>query len=363
MSPNASQGASLLLARLLSIAAACLWSMYSDGSPLSGCGPVDWSEGADVPSCPQTVGTLLPETYPSLGYVVSDLPVITTPSSEAFTERVTLVILEASGTRTPLIFLPVRAEAFGALMTRVKAEQERSTKSQRWTQSLRHVTGGNDGETSRTWQQDYWLPVQDSRGLPVFRQIPRYGRDSDFAYRHLARAAKSCPLFSFGESIPPLGEDTPELSGDRFHVMPNVAGNALGLPGGLVVVGDKASHPAFTRFFTTSEDDVIRVPTSYMQVGQVDELVKVLPDSSPGCGFAIALASPDRALELLKQDKDSRFFSFYSNLPHENADSGKLAYRFETDPAARFCAEFAHFRLAVNGVLGPSLRFEQYFSK
>lgn len=81
-------------------------------------------------------------------------------------------------------------------------------------------------------------------------------------------------------------------------------GNIEGAPGGLCLVGD-TQHPEYSQAFCGSEENTIRIEADWLHVGHVDEIVKIVPsnfaDNRPAeCRFSVMLASPRKALQLLR---------------------------------------------------------------
>lgn len=110
-----------------------------------------------------------------------------------------------------------------------------------------------------------------------------------------------------GRGLAPLPGKLARMWNSRFLELDvesdpgNYGGNIEVLPEGTLVVGD-SSTPALREAFAQLgyADRMVVLESDWLRVGHVDEYVTFLPEPESPLGFAIAKASPTRALELLK---------------------------------------------------------------
>jgi len=164
---------------------------------------------------------------------------------------------------------------------------------------------------SWTWQQDYFESFVDTKtGNPVLRRLESYDRAGG-DLKSMASKAQSCGIVE-GDGLKsfknPDGKTI--LNGE-------MGGNIEGLPGGICMIGDN-QDPEFALQFCGNKDNLISLDVSWLNVGHVDELFKVIPTNRPGvpaeCNFSLLIASPRKALELLDKPsaRDHKFFTDFS---------------------------------------------------
>ncbi len=333
---------------------------HANATPRSGsstsCHSLEWARNsARTPYCPPGNNTILPENFPAMAYVISDQPALAHPheSAKALPEVLTLGILQNSDpNRLPLILIPTDDIGW----ERITASIQNNTtltplQRTRYLHSLVHVndttfvmpsptrtgktTWSNTSRPSHadyTWQQDYFESfINPATGMPVLRRVRDYPMDSIVATQganELFEAAQqACSWMQPGPDL--IESDTSGTMG----------GNIEGLPGGLCLHGDN-QRPEFARQYCGDPANEVIVNTKWLQVGHVDEIVHVLPrpGASPPCNFAMAIASPQKALELLKQNPTDKFFEFYFNSEPEDLNS-----RFNQSLIQEFCSDLKSF--------------------
>jgi hypothetical protein len=93
-------------------------------------------------------------------------------------------------------------------------------------------------------------------------------------------------------------------------------GNILTLPGGICVLGkadfkdDKAWSGYADQFCAKDPARRIQAPTSWLSVGHTDEVLKVIPNfnQKQPCDFSLVVASPKKAMKLLRENPNALFF-------------------------------------------------------
>jgi len=171
------------------------------------------------------------------------------------------------------------------------------------------------------WQQDYYKPQFDKRsGRPIASMVENYP-DIGELQQSLATILKSHGIESlFSQTGLPAKNGT---SG----------GNLDMLPDGVCLVGsadfsDKEwNHYSLAKCGTDSRR--IKVSTSWLASFHLDELLRIVPRyDQTGCAFTLMVASPQKAIELLKADPNQTAFA---SIDKGNPDS--LYYHATRIPA------------------------------
>jgi hypothetical protein len=255
------------------------------------------SQADDLPLCPKT-SALLDATYPLMATVISDEgpPEEITP----IVSQYVLSVLKASGDRPPMILLPVRPETVTALKAALAKEAKSPDQLKAWTQALHPVQA-----ESWVFQQDYLISQINEKGQTQVRQLDYYNpqifdeNQVTQMFQPLANEVKMCGV----ETGPQLHNPNPFPYGDATNGADG--GNIISLPGGICMIGDligEQNWKDFTsQFCADPEKDGIKVPTDWMEVGHVDEVVSVVKNTTvqKPCDFSVVVASPRKALELM----------------------------------------------------------------
>lgn len=274
------------------------------------CPPKD-----NAPLCPQSGTTLLDETYPTQSFVISNMPFIQTKEAKGVTRKFISRIIESYDyENVPQIMVSVQnPEEFQSYRDYtkavLKAKKLPNDKIEKILAQLTHVP-----EANYTWQQDWFESFVDLKtGSPVVRQIESYNRVSPTNDKSLTASGAKCDIGN-GNKIksdyPQLFTTDPRITNQSFG-SGEMGGNIEGAPGGFCLVGDNQGKK-FTEQFCGSDDNVIQLQTSWLEVGHVDEIFKVIPtqfnDGRPReCEFSLMAASPKKALEILKSPENSKY--------------------------------------------------------
>jgi len=111
---------------------------------------------------------------------------------------------------------------------------------------------------------------------------------------------------------------------------PLMGGNFLGLPGGILAVGESDSRsvdPRIIKYFEKNQK-VVKINIPSLNVGHIDEVFKVIKTSG-GCGYTIIRASPEAAKSFLKSRPASEKFGDISGLKdkiHFSISKGSIQY-------------------------------------
>lgn len=260
-----------------------------------------------LPLCPEGKEVaLLPETYPIGAVVVSDFGAIT-KSDPDYTVDVVDKVLKGAGEETPLIILPVRKETMAKVKSHIDSLPMRQDLKERWKSQLIQIP-----TQAYTWQQDYMQPfINPQNGKIVLREVEAYRsyqEHSAGSFQKIVEATKGCDI-----------EEGPKLKSKEL-VGGNMGGNIESLPAGICLLGDdhfsdEATFKSYAdQVCGKSPDDRVKVSTAWLKVGHTDEIMKVIRNKNQKapCDFSIVLASPQKALELLKKNPKEPFLSFSS---------------------------------------------------
>lgn len=302
----------------------------NDSSTSLACAALPWlTTSPNVPYCPTGNNTKLPETYPASAVIVS-----AQPSNEVeptlhikFATDVISNILIASGDELPLIVLPTNKSSF----KEIQLALEEKFKGQPQLKRLNSILVQVPRTDNTTWQQDYFESFFDPKtGTPVLRAIDSYPLADGVGYhfRKLMRTLKEKCVGSF-KNGPDLRAQNIKLQNGQSQ-LPYAGGNIEALPGGLCLTGN-TQDPRYTSQYCGDRDNAVFAPTSWLSTEHVDELVSVVrrKDKQPPCDFAISVASPHLARQLLLERPKDRFFEtsedFFRDYSHF--------------PTIRFCIE------------------------
>lgn len=317
---------------------------------------------AVVKSCPTSGSTLLDETYPTKAFVISIKPFKDFSKDIQKSEnRATQVPVQFAlnifksydyNKNTPEIIIPSDEEKFKEFIKILKEEINNS--DGKIPKSILTKIKRADGR-NYTWQQDYFESLVNLQtGNPELRKIEAFEDESKNGKNTLkAIVAATNSSISLGKKIPTYHEQDLDQIRER-NPTKRVAlsfsagesgGNIEGLPGGLCLTGDNLSKD-FTKEIC-GEGNNVQIHTSWLDVGHVDEIFKVIPTNIPGvpkqCQFSIMAASPVKALELLKksgnQNRDFlESYDGYENKSIHNANQFNTSRTYdEQGPGKKIC--------------------------
>ncbi|MBC7712858.1 MAG: hypothetical protein H7177_05940 [Rhizobacter sp.] len=266
---------------------------------------------SNVPYCPDSGSTLLDETYPTQAFVISNRPMVPSKEASGVTQKfVSKVISNYDYKNVPQIILPMsNPEDFKELVASIRNTLvQKKIPEADVEKIIGQITPGP--AQSYTWQQDWFESFVDLKtGSPVVRQIESYyERVSPGAGQQLANSGNQCALTN-GDTITPAYNENPfstleqNRKGENSFGSGEMGGNIEGAPGGFCLAGDNQGKK-FTTQFCGDEKNIITLQTSWLSVGHVDELFKIMPtqfnDGRPKeCEFSLMAASPKKALSLM----------------------------------------------------------------
>ncbi len=261
-----------------------------------------------APECPTSGSTILDERYPTQAYVISNQAFHKSKESTSVTQQFISKIIKAHNYESvPQVIVPVATkDEFNKIVSSVKDQLRASGIAKDQIEKVANqITWVN--LPNYTWQQDWFESFFDPKtGAPVIRQIGSYDRVSRGASAKLTSTSKECDMKegsliteNFGSPKSPQDIIDHSLSFGGGEM----GGNIEGAPGGFCMVGDNAGKE-FTKQFCGKEENIIQLQTSWLLVGHVDEIFKIIPtnfnDGRPKeCEFSLMSASPRKALEIM----------------------------------------------------------------
>ncbi len=263
-----------------------------------------------VPLCPES-GDILPPWYPAAAITIAEDFSLWSPEAErAFgTDRKQLLadtvekFWKAQPGKPPQVFLN------GSPATREWLIKELARRGLAKSDAIaKGITLNPDMVQTHpwTWQQDMFQESFDAAsGRPIMREItPYFGRGTKrIARTTIARMQQQCGL----KPAPSIHYSAPPQSGFA-------GGNIEGFPGGLCVVGSSdLSRKAVSEYFPLAcgeKSKIVEIDTGYLSPGHVDEFVAVVPNRKKegSCAFAILVASPLKAVDVLQAEPEKRAF-------------------------------------------------------
>lgn len=292
--------------------------------------------------CPTNGSTLLDDTYPVNTFVISMAPFqsragLRERAKKNVPKEFILKILESYkySETSPNFVIPVDRASFEELQDELR--QTIAASGGKIPEKILDKIVQAEPARNWTWQQDYFESFVDpATGRPVLRNIQNYyrgtsGQDSSL----ISTAMNSCGV-----------TQGPELASSSFSSgNGEMGGNIEGLPGGLCLTGDNQSME-FAKQYCGSEDNIVRIESSWLRVGHVDEIVKVIPSNRPGvppeCNFSLMFASPKKALELMGEPRVANHTFFSGDFLSEGASEEELrnfrTSRQQSRPGARLCS-------------------------
>jgi len=279
---------------------------------------------ADVKKCPDSGTTLLDDTYPVSTFVISLSPHYANPKSQSVPGEFIIKVLESYkfSESSPNIVVPSNPEDFQQLKKELEGKIA-SSKGKIPASILKKVIPAES--QSYTWQQDYFESfINPTSGRPVVRKIGSYDRGGEDAAKKLVKSISSCEITE-GEV---LKTDHQLLVPEgKSFASGEMGGNIEGLPGGFCLVGDNQSSQ-FASQFCGKDENTVQMDVSWLSVGHVDEVFKVIPTNLPGvpkeCNFSLMFASPRKAMELLSEPRSANHPLFSGSFLKADASTADL---------------------------------------
>ncbi len=289
---------------------------------LSICPPIDQY----TPLCPNSGVTILDETYPVQAYIISNLrndikldlsvPVqFTNTVIESFSaknfQNLPQIIFSSNEEKDFIKFRKIIMDLF---------EQKGTSKAnlEKIFHNIVHRTPG-----SLTWQQDYFESFfSSSTGRPVLQKILTYDLKNNIKgtvgnVSDIMKVSQQCGV---SEGLGLTSSNTPN------SINTEMGGNIEGVPGGFCLVS-RSMDDNFALQFCQKKENMIKINTSFLEVGHVDELFKIIPtfyhDKRPKeCEFSLLAASPQKFLDVISssewRSRNIYEYDFYNSREEQN---------------------------------------------
>lgn len=164
------------------------------------------------------------------------------------------------------------------------------------------------------WMQDSF-EFGSLEGKPALYQLEHHSeRGRDFEGRLACAIAKSCdvPYLVPPDMVDPANQEVNSLnSGGNLETMPggtiyrgiikSEGFTNWHVPGGNSIPYETNTQKVQRESLEKSGNRVLDLDTSFLQVGHVDEIINIVQTNKPApCNFAVMLASPEKAFELME---------------------------------------------------------------
>lgn len=259
---------------------------------------VSWAAPAVAPVCPVD-SPLLAENFPVSAVSVSD-----DVGGFEFVRAVVEKTLAAQPELAPIFLLNVKDATFARLRAAIGAWNPAAVKNLRLVRSVDEDEIGFASETYLNWQQDFVRGFFDPlTGAAVPRFVSHYPGIGGLA----SKAAEQMQAAGFR-----IGAPLPDPQARNGY-----SGGNLETVGGVCLLGDADLKPreweSYSKSVCAGSAARLKVPTASLVAHHVDEIFKMIPAGDDGaCGFALAFASPRKALEVMTADPSALAFDFAS---------------------------------------------------
>ena len=271
-----------------------------------------WLGEKNLPVCPN--GPIVSENYPTAFVVVSDSSQVGRSkervSGAQFTTDVVMKTLKAGAPNPPKVLVVSNDQAtFDKISAAILALHLSKADEDKMFKQVVVIPG-----ESFTWQQDFYQNFLDKKtGMPELRPFAPYVFDKDRgpvtaqSFLSISDGMAACGVKQ-GSIIPPSSYREKAIGGQ-------MGGNIEALPGGICVLGsDGFTAEEWARHAKEMCGDdpqnILKAPTGFLMVGHTDEIFKVIknPSKPAPCDFSVAVASPKKAIELLRKNEKQDFY-------------------------------------------------------
>lgn len=354
------------------------------------CQEVDYID-ASTPLCPEGASQI-PDNYPPAGIVISQNT--ERPTKETINLVVDILKSGTESKKPPQIFLLGQYELYDKIIAQIN---ELNLTPQQKIKAKNSISFKHFYVPTAPWNQDYiHTRIGPGGGEIDIRYLEGYEQRylKDNSQKNLA----STPLPEFIDIVSMANQCNVRRSENNqtrfksiFYGMHSVSldtsgnlsgrygGNTIGLPSGYCAVGtadfpNTESLNAHVKKVCNGQSLIL--PTSWLQVGHVDEILTVLPKPihtvntnqipEVECTQHFAIASPREFLKILRKNKKDLFLQFSSELSHnevlrrldksfELRDGICRVTSFNDWPALEECLKLTHenvLEIIEKGTLG-----------
>lgn len=201
------------------------------------------------------------------------------------------------------------------LAQEILPEDQRTSAVNMWMERIQIYSGSSASDAN--WSQDFFeYTFNPQTGRPVIRPNGIYLNSPrspklKIEMEGITNFANACDISTGPDYIP---NELKDLLGPNLGLIenPTSGGNIEGGPLGTCLIGDGhfeaqlgplggvVAWQLLAQSLCGHLNNAVKVPTQFLSVGHADEVVKIIPTSGEEpCNFAVLVASPDKALELL----------------------------------------------------------------
>ena len=286
----------------------------------------------EAPLCPLNGITLLDETYPTQSFVISNAPQINSKESLGMAQQfINKIIKSYDYENVPQIILAIdMSDEFSDFKNETKQELINNKISKdKIEKILNQMTFAPI--YNFPWQQDWFEAFVDLKtGTPLIKQMHSYGAIQEDAGEQLTKVGGQCSI-QIGKQLKedPNFYTGPHVKANKSIPGGEMGGNIEGAPGGFCLIGNNLGKSVALQV-CNEESNIIQLKTSWLLVGHVDEIFKIIPtqfnDGRPlECEFSLMSASPKKALELMKDPKLGQLLFTEFNDPNSDPDEMKYS--------------------------------------
>ncbi len=268
-------------------------------------------ETGTAPPCPKN-GRILDDTYPIQAATVSSTYGVKFASDFAFKT----MFLQ----KNPVpIFVSATEDDFEKIVDEIRFNKTLTKEQKQIAKKylIRIEPSQGDGEN---WQQDFMKASFDPKtGMSTIREVGKYLEHRHMNKKYLQRMAIKLNHCGIQSADPLTLSINPNYTEKGMY-----GGNIGSLPNGICLLGkdDFPDQTYFENYAKTAcgNADYLETPSDFLQVGHTDEFINIIPDNSkpPPCNYAVAIASPQKGLELLEAQQEEKLFSSFPISEDEN---------------------------------------------
>lgn len=259
----------------------------------------------NAPPCPDTGALVLDNSYPAAFATIS------TEQGLDFSSSFIQEVMFQQNPPIPIVVTTTKKN-FEQLIQKLKnSEKFSSLQKKIFNEYLTPVYVENLEATN--WQQDFMEGhFNPQTGLPVIKEVKNYFRQRNLDPNYLKKIIS--PVAKCGVTLNKIPLQLIVQENDTNPTSGMFGGNIEALPNGICILGtDHFGTQSYIDEYASNScgrKKYVSVPTSFLKVGHADEIISIIPDNTKPkpCNYSIALASPKKALELLRENPNGKLF-------------------------------------------------------
>jgi hypothetical protein len=256
----------------------------------------------EAPPCPKNSGMLLDDRYPVAMASVS------TQQGISFAYDFVTKVMFAQSKPIPIVVSSNQID-FELLLNKIEKSDLSNEQKRQSLKLLKRIEPSNgEGEN---WQQDFYeAQFNPKTGYPVLKPVGNY-----LQYRKMRTNYIDAIIGTLKPCGLSKGTEMKVESDPKYYTNGMSGGNIESLPNGICLIGrdNFVDNDHFHDYARSACGSVnyIETPSDFLEVGHTDEFMNVIRDPSkkPPCNFAITMASPRKAIELLKANPQAKLFT------------------------------------------------------